>query len=113
MKIQDILFTAASVAVIIFGLIALVLAGNGTIPSMWIAALITLLGVIAVANNQVIGISMAGVGAYLMLRDFGLIQVAWLGYGIGVFLITAGVYGMFQHRRLRREKIEKSRTPAR
>lgn len=112
MKVQDIVFTAASVVVIVFGIIALLLAGNGSIPNAWLAALLTLLGVIVVANNRVVGISMAGVGAYMLLRDMGLIQVAWLGYGVGVFLITAGVYGMFQHRRLQREKLEKSRTPA-
>lgn len=113
MKWQDIIFTAVSVVVIVFGVIALLLAGHGSLPNAWFAALLTLLGVIVVASNQVIGISMAGVGIYWLLRDLGLIHVAWLGYGLGIFLIVAGIYGLYVRRRVQRHaEPAQSRTPA-
>lgn len=112
MKAQDIVFTAVSIVIIVFGVIALILAGNGDLPNLWFSALLTLLGVIVVANNKVVGASMAGVGVYMMLRDVGIIQIAWLGYGLGVFFIAAGVYGMFMHRQLKQEDTQKPRTPA-
>lgn len=63
-------------------------------PAFWLATLVTLVGVFTVVSVPTVGVALMGIGVFMLLRDFGIIAVPWLGYGFSIFLIAIGLYGI-------------------
>lgn len=87
----------AGVGVILIGVGILLFIGalNANVPSFWLSALVTLIGVITVAAVPTVGAALMGIGLFMLLRDFGIVETPWLGYIFSAFLVIIGLYGIF------------------
>ncbi len=95
---NELLQIGLSVVLVAFGVLLLVRVVTPEEPKFWLALLVTLLGVLALPTARLVGAGFAGVGVFMLLRDLGVIEVPWLGYGLSVFLIAVGVYGIATRR---------------
>lgn len=83
------------ILLMVVGLFVLIGAFNIDVPVFWLSALVTLVGVFTVAAVPTVGMALMGIGVFMLLRDFGVINVPWVGYIFGAFLVFVGVYGIF------------------
>lgn len=96
---NEVLQVGLSVVLIAFGALLLVNVLTPEAPNFWVATFVILVGVFVVPNSRVAGVSLMSVGIFMLLREFDIIETPWLGYGVSVFLITAGVYGLFMRKK--------------
>ncbi|MBH2007251.1 hypothetical protein I8H83_01450 [Candidatus Saccharibacteria bacterium] len=94
MKLGTIAHIVVGAALIVAGVVFLGIGMSGVTANFWIACVIVLAGVFTVQSSASVGLSVMGVGLFMLLRELGIVQTPWLSYGLGVFLIVVGIYGI-------------------
>lgn len=79
---------------LVIGVLLFVNVLDAGVPAFWLSAMITLVGVFTVSAAPTAGLAMMGIGVFMLLRDFGIIETAWLGIGFAIFLVGVGLYGL-------------------
>lgn len=112
MKLGTVVHIVIGAALIVAGVVFLGIGMSGETANFWIACVIVLAGVFAVQSSAPVGLGIMGVGLFMLLRELGIVQTPWLSYGLGVFLIGVGLYGILARNTASTTVAEEPKTPA-
>ena len=102
---QPLIKLIVSILLVIVGISVIAWVARSEDPRLWIGAVLVLLGALALPgatqseggktpqSTILVGVTIMVQGAYLILRDLGVISIPVLGYGLGSVLIGVGLYG--------------------
>ena len=112
MKLGTIAHIVIGTALIVAGVVFLGIGMSGETANFWIACVIVLAGVFVVQSSAPVGLGIMGVGLFMLLRELGIVQTPWLSYGLGVFLIAVGIYGIVARKTSPAAVAQQPKTPA-
>lgn len=118
-SVGQIIAILVSMAILVLGTLFLTATLDANQFTIWLPVVLILSGLLilpqphskqdeATNTTQTTTIAMAlvGLGGFVLLRQMGIIDTSILRYGVGVFLVGVGIYGIFKN--LNRVTVDKS-----
>lgn len=107
--IKHLIYIIIGVLLVALGILLLTATVDVARPSIWLPTLLILAGVFVLPvtmsptnedqtapspNIILVAIVLVGAGIFMLLRDFGIVTVPWLRYGMGAFFVVMGIYSI-------------------